>query len=71
MNNNLNHNDEEKNNSTNNISQSETKSSKKYFWKNGKNIAIIILSFLLFCFIIVYADSDSYKSYELANQLYE
>ena len=71
MNNNLNHNDEEKNNSTNNISQSETKSSKKYFWKNGKNIAIIILSFLLFCFIIVYADSDSYKSYELANQINE
>ncbi len=30
---------------------------------NGKNIAIILLSFLLFCNIIAYADSDSYKNH--------
>lgn len=33
------------------------------FILNGKNIAIIILSFLLFCYIVAYSDSDSYKHY--------
>ena len=39
----------------------DIKMSKKSFWKDKKNIAIIILSFLLLCFVAAYSDSNTYK----------
>lgn len=60
-----------KENNANGISQSELKNSKKSFWKSGKNITIIILSFLLFCSIIAYGNSDAYKIDELTTQINE
>lgn len=68
------------NNVKNDISNTEIKTSKyskrannskKSFWKNGKNIAIIILSFLLVCFIVAYGNSDANKVEELTNQINE
>ena len=51
----------------------EKKNVKKSFWKDKKNIAIIILSFLLLCFIAAYSDSNTYKYSsqleELTNQV--
>ena len=41
----------------------------KSFWKDKKNIAIIILAFLTLCFLMAYADSDSYKSQEQITEL--
>ena len=38
---------------------SKNNNSKKSFWKDKKNIAIVILSFLLFCFIITYPNSNN------------
>ena len=72
--------DNNSNNVKNDISNIEIKTSKhskrannfkKSFWKNGKNIAIIILSFLLFCFIVAYGNSDANKVEELTNQINE
>lgn len=68
------------NNVKNDISNTEIKTSKhskrannskKSFWKSGKNIAIIILSFLLVCFIVAYGNSDASKVEELTNQINE
>ena len=51
----------------------DIKMSKKSFWKDKKNIAIIILSFLLLCFMAAYSDSNTYKYSsqieELTNQV--
>ena len=72
--------DNNSNNVKNDISNTEIKTSKhskrandskKSFWKNGKNIAIIILSFLLVCFIVAYGNSDASKVEELINQINE
>ena len=53
----------------------ESKKLKKSFWKDKKNITIIILSFLLICFIAAYSDSNTYKYSsqieELTNQVNE
>ena len=68
------------NNIKNDISESEikipkhsngTNNSKKSFWKSGKNIAIVILSFLLVCFIVAYGNSDANKVEELTNKINE
>lgn len=72
--------DNNSNNIKNNISNTATNTSKhskgannseKSFLKNGKNIAIIILSFLLVCFIVAYGNSDANKVEELTNQINE
>ena len=42
---------------------------KKSFWKDKKNIAIIVLSFLVLCFLVAFADSDSYKNNEQTAEL--
>ena len=60
---------------TNNSNSEENQiSSKKSFWKDKKNIAIVILSFILICFIISYPDSTDVTEYttkidELNNQI--
>ena len=49
----------------------ELKNSNK-FWNfilDGKNIAIILLSFLLLCFLIAYSDSNSYKYFSQLEDL--
>ena len=52
-----------------NKQQSLSESSKKSFWKDKKNIIIIVLSFLLLCFVIAYSDSNSYKYSSLIEDL--
>ena len=42
---------------------------KKSFWKDWKNIVIIILAFLVVCCFIAYSDSDAYKHYEETTEL--
>ena len=41
----------------------------KSFWKDKKNIAIVILTFLLFCFIVTYPTDSNSKLEELNNQV--
>lgn len=61
-------------NMTNNISESKHSSnSKKSFFKDKKNIAIVILSFLTLSCLLAYSNSDNYKDHsqieELNNQI--
>lgn len=56
-------------NSNSRTSRRHNSHSKKSFWKSGKKIAIIILSFLLLCSLASYSDSDFSKVDELTNQI--
>ena len=66
----MNTNNTKQKNIINNLNSNSTHS-KKSFWKDKKNIAIVILAFLLFCFMVAYGDSDAYKVDELTTQVNE
>lgn len=51
------------------MSKEKHGNSKKSFWKDKKNIAIVVLVFLLFCFIVTYPTDSNSKLEELNNQV--